>query len=215
VDDASANPTFYADLRNPQLLNKYHYSYNNPLKYVDPDGHDALYVENKDTGKTTIVIPVHFTGPSATPGLIAEVISRASQIDTGDPNVSIQIVATNQKMNGVLNTMDLGPNLDPKFPVGEGTVGQGGNKAHIRSNGVGSGGAVVHDSLHFAGLKDRYEERGKKNGERNSTPAKGYDNSNIMTSRGGTKLNSTQIKEAKDNGSTKKCTTENGVTKCK
>jgi RHS repeat-associated protein len=38
--DASANPTFYTDLRNPQSLNKYQYSYNNPLRWVDPDGHD-------------------------------------------------------------------------------------------------------------------------------------------------------------------------------
>jgi RHS repeat-associated protein len=38
--DASANPTFYADLTNPQSLNKYQYGYNNPLRYVDPDGHD-------------------------------------------------------------------------------------------------------------------------------------------------------------------------------
>src|SRR5438067_6027092 len=40
ADDASDNPTFYADLRNPQSLNKYQYSYNNPLRYVDPNGHD-------------------------------------------------------------------------------------------------------------------------------------------------------------------------------
>jgi RHS repeat-associated protein len=40
VDDASENPTFYSDLLNPQSLNKYQTSYNNPLRYVDPDGHD-------------------------------------------------------------------------------------------------------------------------------------------------------------------------------
>jgi RHS repeat-associated protein len=39
VDDAADNPTFYADLTNPQSLNKYQYTYNNPLNMVDPDGH--------------------------------------------------------------------------------------------------------------------------------------------------------------------------------
>jgi RHS repeat-associated protein len=42
ADDASANPLFYANLGNPQSLNKYQYGYNNPLRYVDPDGHDPL-----------------------------------------------------------------------------------------------------------------------------------------------------------------------------
>ncbi len=35
------NPTFYADLADPQSLNKYQYGYNNPLRYVDPDGHQG------------------------------------------------------------------------------------------------------------------------------------------------------------------------------
>lgn len=38
-EDASDNPTFYADLTNPQSLNKYQYTYNNPYKYNDPSGH--------------------------------------------------------------------------------------------------------------------------------------------------------------------------------
>ncbi len=38
-DDASDNPTFYADLENPESLNKYQYTYNNPYKYNDPTGH--------------------------------------------------------------------------------------------------------------------------------------------------------------------------------
>jgi len=39
ADVAADNPTFYADLIDPQSLNKYQYCYNNPLTTVDPDGH--------------------------------------------------------------------------------------------------------------------------------------------------------------------------------
>lgn len=39
AEDASTNPTFYAELGNPQSLNKYQYTYNNALRYTDPDGH--------------------------------------------------------------------------------------------------------------------------------------------------------------------------------
>lgn len=38
-EDASDNPTFYADLDNPQSLNKYQYSFNSPYKFNDPTGH--------------------------------------------------------------------------------------------------------------------------------------------------------------------------------
>jgi RHS repeat-associated protein len=42
ADKSTVNPTFYADLTDPQSLNKYQYSYNNPLLYVDPDGHQGV-----------------------------------------------------------------------------------------------------------------------------------------------------------------------------
>jgi RHS repeat-associated protein len=38
---ASRNPTFYADLTEPQTLNKYQYCLNNPVRYIDPYGHQA------------------------------------------------------------------------------------------------------------------------------------------------------------------------------
>ncbi|MBV9269268.1 MAG: hypothetical protein JO061_24070 [Acidobacteriaceae bacterium] len=41
----SPGPLPYADIRNPQSLNKYAYALNNPLKYVDPDGHDPVMDE--------------------------------------------------------------------------------------------------------------------------------------------------------------------------
>ncbi|HXE91556.1 MAG TPA: RHS repeat-associated core domain-containing protein, partial [Terriglobales bacterium] len=41
-DPLPDSPLPYADISNPQSLNKYAYTYNNPLGYVDPDGHDGF-----------------------------------------------------------------------------------------------------------------------------------------------------------------------------
>jgi RHS repeat-associated protein len=60
ADKSAVNPTFYGDLSDPQSLNKYQYCYNNPLLYIDPNGHqglreyarkigDAAYQVGKDT----------------------------------------------------------------------------------------------------------------------------------------------------------------------
>ncbi len=42
---AAHNPTFYAELAEPQSLNKYTYCLNNPYKYVDPDGHQQVVAD--------------------------------------------------------------------------------------------------------------------------------------------------------------------------
>jgi RHS repeat-associated protein len=52
ADDASENPTFYAELDNPQSLNKYQYTYNNPLNMTDPDGHCPWCVVALEVGST-------------------------------------------------------------------------------------------------------------------------------------------------------------------
>jgi RHS repeat-associated protein len=39
---AAHNSTFYADIFDPQSLNKYAYCLNNPLIFVDPDGHQSV-----------------------------------------------------------------------------------------------------------------------------------------------------------------------------
>jgi RHS repeat-associated protein len=39
ADITPPGPLPYADIGNPQTLNKYAYVINNPLRYTDPDGH--------------------------------------------------------------------------------------------------------------------------------------------------------------------------------
>jgi RHS repeat-associated protein len=44
-DPLPDSPLPYADITNPQSLNKYTYTYNNPLTYVDPDGHNPALIQ--------------------------------------------------------------------------------------------------------------------------------------------------------------------------
>lgn len=48
------DPLFYADIAEPQSLNKYHYALNSPLKYVDPDGHQATLTDKLKAGASAV-----------------------------------------------------------------------------------------------------------------------------------------------------------------
>ena len=59
---ATPEPVPYAKFEDPQTLNLYSYVRNNPTTTRDPDGYDALWVVDKQTGQVTLMIPVHITG---------------------------------------------------------------------------------------------------------------------------------------------------------
>jgi hypothetical protein len=209
----------YADFYDPQTLNLYQFVGGNPASKADPDGHDALWVVDKQTGQTTLVIPVHFTGSGATPENISAITKRDNELNTGGSGVKIQVVSTDKPINGVLNKMDMSPGKDTKNygSAGEGVNKIGGNNGHINTdNGQpNANNAAAHDDLHFAGITDKYKEGPPdKDGHRTSTPTPGYDSTNIMTDRTGTNLKPEQLQEAKKNKTTKHCTTDKGKTVC-
>ena len=206
-----------ADAAFPQTWNAYAYVRNNPLAMVDPEGRDALWVNDKRTGQTTLVIPVRFTGSAATQQNVNAIVKHVNSLTVEGSSVRVEVIPTEKPIHGVLNTLDFSPGLDKTmFPrVGEGTNEPGGNYIHIDSDERQATGAAAHDILHTAGITDQYNEGVDSSGKRTTTSKPGFKD-NIMAERTGTKLKASQLQEVLDNPSTKKCTTEDdGTTTCK
>ncbi len=187
--------------------NLYAYVGNDPVNGTDPSGKDAIWVTNPD-GTETLIIPVKFSGSDATPANVSAIVAEANSKTILAPNISVQVIATDKPIHGVLNRMDYSPGHNTKMcgSVGECTNRLGGNKAHIDSSNQDSQKAGAHDIFHFAGIIDQYVEGPPDaQGNRTSTPTPGYTASNVMTSRTGTELDASQMKEAKNNATTKQC----------
>jgi RHS repeat-associated protein len=190
-------------------ISLYAYVGNDPMNMNDPTGQDAIMVRGRD-GSRTLVIPVQIVVRGGTPAeraaTVAAIVARANGLQTGDPNLRIQVVATDRPIEGVLNrlTYGSGDNVGMCPTTGECTISPGGTEAHINSDNRESISGAAHEVFHFAGVEDGYAEGPRDaRGERTSTIKPGYTADQIMARRSGNRLTRREFDEASRNPSTK------------
>jgi len=184
-------------------LNLYQYALWDPIMNKDPSGNDALRVDHEGGG-ITIMIPILFTGPGATPANVQALINGMNSVQGLNSNQRIMAFPTDRAIQGVLNVLDMTPGNDPNCgPAGECVYRLGGYMGHINSALVGDANAGRHEIPHFAGIKDQYGETNQPGEPRTTAPYRGYEN-NLMGVRNGNLLTPGQFNEALRNSSTKK-----------
>ncbi|MBA3916539.1 MAG: RHS repeat-associated core domain-containing protein [Acidobacteriales bacterium] len=164
-------------------FNRYWYANNNPYKFTDPDGRNAIVEETKK-GNIAVAVPVRFVGSGATPANIAAIKNDVAKngnftVTTGGKSqqVAVRIVdVTATTPKGAVNTITLtnGPTSDAahqgaSYVAGNRTSGEWDTK----SMGARPGEAM-HETLHLAGGKDHYTDSSGPNGQRISTPDSGW-----------------------------------------
>jgi RHS repeat-associated protein len=162
---ALTNPTFFADLNNPQTLNKYVYCINNPLAYVDPDGHELIVAPDIQTTVSTL--------RQQSPSLDAELAAH----EGSGPDLYIQYGATPNDPNGQPSIGNASPQISitgvepmpAPFQVWDDGTRYGGYKGAtitinntIRGNSERVEGTLAHEVGHVNDARTNTDVYGKQ-----------------------------------------------------
>jgi RHS repeat-associated protein len=179
----------------------------NPINFIDPDGRDyrvkTEISEESKTGTITISTKIYVTGSGANQKLVdkynayTEKNLKEGTYEQDGVTYTIQFDVQYEYSKDGPENLAAGDNIltikDNDFGDSEvpGKIGQTsseepmlftGNKGTITKSDKSNRNIIFHESMHFLGLSDRYDEVPNSN-PRQTTPHTGFEN-DVMGSRG-------------------------------